>query len=184
MPLLAKEFSCPRCRDKEDLENTCFSQSFSQYEGLIKRVIKHYKFQGDRTLHILFCDLFELMLEKYKQESYTLVPVPCSLSSYKRRGWDQMKVISDEMKRRGYPVFEAISRENRDIELKKMAKSERDETIDGLYYLDKKEVSRPSQSLLIIIDDVITTGTTLRYIRDMLYSVYGGQIIGMSIVMD
>ncbi len=184
MPLLGLGFSCPRCRSFLDDTEIFPCYSFSRYEGAMKRLVWYYKFHGVKRLSSVFTHMFEMMLEEFDKDSLAIIPVPCSQSSKKRRGWDQMEMISDELKLRGFHVFDAIRRIDSNVELKKLSRIERKNIIDRIYNLDKKIDKSPEIHTLIIIDDVITTCATLRYIRGLLDSVYQVQIIGMSIVMD
>ena len=91
---------------------------------------------------------------------FTLVPVPSSKQSQRRRGrsfiLDLTKVIS---KRTGIPVNDCLALSRRVSDQSGLTRAQRSSNMQGAFSLKTGAILRGDA---IVIDDVVTTGATLR----------------------
>ena len=166
-PIISTEYVCPRCL-KASVSN---QQTFpvycvSTYDGnLSYTVLQRFKFRNDKKL----AKVIALMLNKGldildKQHKAVIVPVPCSKSSLKKRGWDQMKEVAKYLDREVLNLLEVSSKLS--IQQKLLDRSERIKKTDKRFDLAKKYnleelLTYLRGRQLILIDDVSTTFSTL-----------------------
>lgn len=145
--------------------------SLFEYKGLIKELIKMMKFDNSRlSLFVLNQLLCSITSGKFNiQSSWSkliigdfdyIVPVACSRSSIRRRGWDPVIYLANSLsKKNNTSVLKLIKRGN-SIQQKKLNRKERLKENKGNYYLHER-ISYDNQSSILLLDDVMTTGSTL-----------------------
>jgi ComF family protein len=143
---------------------------FSYKNPLIREMIWQIKYKKNK--HCLKLAGFVLYNELIKSNltSITLIPIPISKKRRRERGYNQAELIIDEIIKldtdnKFKSGYEILIR-NKDIE--KQTFKNRNERIDNTKNIFK--VIRPalSEQRIVIIDDVTTTGSTLKEARDEL----------------
>lgn len=134
----------------------------SDYDGLARELITKYKFGH---LRVAAEDLAKLMSQTFRDfcaelSDYMVVPVPTATSRRRERGFDQAELLAQTIANNlnlGYsPALARLGQSRqlgskRELRLKQAADS---------YYVRLPELVRGRNILLV--DDVITTGATLR----------------------
>lgn len=89
-----------------------------------------------------------------------IVPVPIHRSKQRSRGYNQAKLLADELSKRiNIPVRDdLIIRSKKTIPLKELAPNERKNNIKGAFKLACNDVKLTT---IVIIDDIYTTGATI-----------------------
>ena len=171
------EFLCNKC--KKQLENQSefkIEKNFNtnnyfqehlylfKYQGMIRKVILNYKFNDKSYLYKTIVN-FLLKNEKFFQilKSYdTIIPVPISLKRYKERGYNQSYLIAKEIAKKLKIECnkKSLFKTKNIIEQSKLNKEERQKNIQGVYELRNEKTLQNKKILLI--DDVYTTGSTVR----------------------
>ncbi|MGI5909559.1 MAG: ComF family protein [Sphaerochaetaceae bacterium] len=177
---LIDEIPCRRCSgtifDETDGKHICCGP----YRGDGKTLLVAYKFHGRKGLAQVVAALFEKELKSiYGTAPLCLIPVPSSLANRKRRGWDQMELVCFALaKNEGWFVVPALERQEGGTEQKTLTRGQRlaqarlgfrvgSEGIRGL-----RSVALRSYGVrFIVVDDVCTTGATLRACRASVASV-------------
>jgi ComF family protein len=91
---------------------------------------------------------------------FQLVPVPSSKSSQRRRGRSFIVDLTDQIARStGIPMNDCLQLSRRVADQSGLTRSERVSNLKGAFALKKDAIVRGE---LILIDDVVTTGATLR----------------------
>jgi ComF family protein len=97
------------------------------------------------------------------------VPVPPDPLRRRERGFDPVLEIATQLGREwGMPLDRCLARHHRDVAQKNLNVSQRHEALDGIYFMKRRP---KSQGPLILIDDVLTTGATLRHCANVLEEV-------------
>ena len=97
-----------------------------------------------------------------------IVPVPLHWKRYANRGYNQAEVMSQELSRlSGKSVLNAVKRTKRTPFLSSVSASERSGMVKDVFELIQKENLKGKRILLV--DDLMTTGVTLRAVAKELY---------------
>jgi len=126
------------------------------YAGSAKDLMAAYKTRKRRSLAPFFAELFARSIER-DWPGRTIVPVPPRPGKTRRRGWDQVEEIARHLERRSCAVARLLERRPSD-EQKRLGRGERGANAKRAYFL-RPEASSPR--LVLLIDDVVTTGATL-----------------------
>ncbi len=150
---------------------------FSYKYPLIRELVWQIKYKKNK--HAIECAgyaLWQELIKKYPKDaisskSITLIPVPISKNRRKERGYNQSELIIDEIlkydkKNRFTKNYDLLIR-IKDIEKQTLKnRSERLENTLHIFQVNKTALENPVK--IIIIDDVTTTGSTIREARDTL----------------
>ena len=135
-----------------------------QYQGIIRKLILDYKFNEKIYLYKTFVNF--LLKEKNFFDilkSYdTIIPVPISIKRKMQRGYNQCFLIAKEIsKQLRIENSSNCLYKNKDIlPQSTLNKEEREKNIKGAYEL--KNIKIIENKKILLIDDVYTTGSTLR----------------------
>jgi ComF family protein len=93
-------------------------------------------------------------------KSDILVPVPCTNEEKERRGYNQAlelaKVLEGKL---AIPVFQALIK-NKSLSLQFKDWSSRQSAVDGLYSPAEAAIDKIQNKKVLLVDDVLTTGST------------------------
>ncbi|MGL5615292.1 MAG: ComF family protein [Sarcina sp.] len=128
----------------------------------MKKLIYDYKYKKDFKVGEFFS---LLMIEKIKKENLKfdyITFIPTNKITLEKRGFNQCeylaKKIAEEFNKE---VIEILEKRADAKEQKKLLPSERAKNVRRAYYVKNKELELDNKRLLII-DDVMTTGETLK----------------------
>lgn len=154
-----------------------FISSFFDFRNKnVKEVIYHIKYKGNTFLIDIFGKIIlkkiyqEKNKKKYKDEVIHIVPIPLSKKRRSERGFNQTELLArsvikyDRQKNIIYnPKF--LKRIKHTKPQTKLNKSERIKNIKNCYSVPERQREKISGKTIILIDDVTTTGSTLREAR-------------------
>lgn len=153
----------PYCRGKYQIDG-----SFSSivYEGIAKQIIYTFKYKPYVTdIQAVLGDLlYEGLIQKELfvkacQTEVVLVPIPLHKARYRKRGYNQASILAKKLSQKlGIPVVEMLERRKNTKSQITLSLEERKTNISGAFTLkcsDKKEAT------VFLIDDILTTGSTL-----------------------
>ncbi len=184
MPEFSREIDCIRCHGIDEYGMRIYS--LFKYSGYAKELIRLYKFSGCKELAYLIAQLIFSFADDVVKRPVVFVPVPCSHSSFIKRGWDQMSIICMWLRRFGCAICECIRRSTTSKELKHMKRSQRTHIKEDSW-IQLKENSQTvfdDNVTYILLDDVLTTGSTLKACKSLLDTYGVKQIVGLTIAMD
>ena len=176
--LLSEKELCTECR-RYDL--SLKNRSLYAYRGEIKDLIQFYKFRKDKRLSRFFSSAIDSYLKKENFENWVLVPVPPARGKIYREGWDQMNLIARELKKKGWAVKKLL-RKTGGISQKTLSREERLKKAEGRFIMKNKQSA--SDMKIMILDDVFTTGSTLRECYRTLRTAGADQIRSLTIARD
>lgn len=154
----------------------------AEYGGRVKRAIEVVKFSANRRVahvvgEILMQPLLPRLIGEPLSSSTAIVPIPASVTGRLRRGFDQTLVIAGK---RGVPVACLLKRK-RGVQQKTLDKTGRSENAIFQHGIGPyRVVNRYRDTQVIVVDDVMTTGASIRTCINVLQeegiSVYGAAV--------
>ena len=145
------------------------------FTGLMRRLILDFKFHNKRYLKRTFARMAaETIPESVLASCACLIPVPISRTRKRERGFNQAALLAGEIAcLTGLPVREdVLMRKDGKTQTALLSKEERRKSISGLY---TAAVSLHGETVLLV-DDICTTGETLRACADALKHAGAGKI--------
>lgn len=131
------------------------------YEGDVRESIHRYKFGGKSAYGRVYADFIGKAIDEKGISCDYITWVPLSSKRYRKRGYNQSKVIADYLARRnGFhkkPLIKKIR--NNPAQSGTGGREARKANVTGVYEAINTELIRGKT--VLIIDDVVTTGATL-----------------------
>jgi len=158
---------CPRC---EELPRT-FTRAWApfEHEGAIARAVHRFKYSDRADLaRPLGALLARRAAAELRVLPGTLVPIPLHARRFRERQFDQAALLALELSRRsGRPaapeVLEWVRHTSRQVRLEE---SEREANVRGAFAVRRGVAGAD----LVLVDDVMTTGATVREAAAVLLS--------------
>lgn len=157
--------SCYDCiRWEEDKEWSGYLQknhSIFTYNDFTKDVIARYKFRGDYILAKAFSPHIQEKLQKIVYDLIT--PIPLSNERLYERGFNQSEALIVEA---GFTSINLLKRTHSE----KQSKKSRADRIHIPQVFQIEEEAEITNKRILLVDDIYTTGSTLRYAAKILKS--------------
>ncbi len=158
---------CAGCRDKRRYFRKGFSVFL--YNDVMKKSIYRFKYANRREYSRFYAETVCRCLGKEIREfcADAIIPVPLHPKRFRKRGYNQAGLIASEIGRRmNIPVREEILiRERNTKALKLMTLTERENNLKKAFKMVKNDVKL---NTVIIVDDILTTGSTINEISRVL----------------
>jgi competence protein ComFC len=159
--VIVGEFSCPNCEDRTPAFNCAVSNC--QAKGILRELIHRFKYGRQFYLRRVLAEfLVEAMQDARIQEDPAdgLVPVPLHPTRLRERGFNQADALAETLSRRTrVPILRCIERRRYTNTQTRFDRVERRQNLRNAFALRKGiDVSGKH---LILLDDVVTTGSTL-----------------------
>ena len=133
----------------------------AQYCGPVRRLIlkKHIQsYVASRKLGQFIFDSVEAQVF----DCDAIVPIPLHWTRKARRGFNQAQVIAQFLsKKYKKPIFDVLSRTRRTKYQAKLNKGDRRKNVSNVFSF-KKGVDKCNYKRLLLVDDLMTTGATLK----------------------
>ena len=155
---ISENETCLECREEERFYNVSSIFPIHPYILWKKELLFAWKIANGRCFTPLFAKLVNKVLEKFYKD-LVIVPVPPRKGKIKKKGWDQIDDLCNELEQKyNYDVKKILERTSAN-EQKKLSKEERLENTEKNYTIlpDLKDIPKE----VVLIDDVMTTGATL-----------------------
>jgi len=152
---------CPRCRGTYNKHIHAVFVATSYHSVEIKKLIKSLKYQGLTALSEVCGELIYQRIKKMDLPSdLVIVPVPLHHYKYNRRGFNQSELIARYLsKRLTVSGADALVRKKDTKSQARLPRKERLENmIDAFQCRDREFICDKN---ILLIDDVLTTGSTL-----------------------
>jgi competence protein ComFC len=133
--------------------------SIFQYNDFFKEILARFKFRGDYLLSKVFAD--SLMNTLHTMDANLFVPIPLSDERLYERGFNQAEAV---LTGAGFPPINLLTR----IHSEKQSKKTRSERIHLPQVFQVCDEINIENKKIVLIDDVYTTGSTLRHAAKLL----------------
>jgi ComF family protein len=161
-PLISEQGVCLQCREKTGSEPGGVpvfdgAMSIFPYAGKYRKLLHSYKFGKNLPLGNFFAELILEALDRLPPDAREGVPVPVPPRPGKARktGWDQVACLSSRLAKLGAHPCNCLKR------LPSKSQKELDKANRKTNLAGKIVCVKPPQKIVILFDDVITTGATL-----------------------
>ncbi|MBE6824788.1 MAG: ComF family protein [Ruminococcaceae bacterium] len=163
------EYACDRC--KSDIPKVGISQGVMggyrcaaplHYHGSFRRAILGFKFFDKKQ----YANQFAQLMEKEVERSFPdmifdyITYVPMYKKDEKKRGYNQSELLAKELSNQmGIPYVKTLSKPKKTPHQRNLNANQRRKNLKGAFKLiDKSIVENKS---ILLLDDIVTTGTTL-----------------------
>ncbi|MFH1910317.1 MAG: ComF family protein [bacterium] len=170
--------TCPSCQKKNAPKLTV---SIFSYQKGAKNLIKSFKYEDITSLKGFFAKrLADIIKNLPDYKDYTIVPIPLASSRKRFRGYNQSELLTREASKiLKLPFCKALKRvELRQPQALSASKLQRMKNIKGVFIS-----AGQSPEKVLLLDDVITTGATMREAAKILKRAGAQEIISCSVAM-
>lgn len=132
----------------------------------VRAFLHEAKFHGNRKATLLLGEILRTYLDILPHKRYTLIPIPLSPARYRARGYNQVAEIAKVACKENAKVTlheKVLVRIKHTAPQTDLKKEERAENILGAFCVKTPE--HVPGAHIILLDDVVTTGSTLREAR-------------------
>lgn len=163
-----RKIICDKCNRKIDRANDILEvEGFnlyicSYYSFIIKDLILRLKYKGDFHAGEILVLLLEEKIKKENLNIDYITYVPIAKDAMKKKEFNQCEYLAKELgKRLDKKVAQVLKKKNKVKEQKTLTKEERDKNVSKAFeIIDLKLLEGKN---ILLLDDVITTGSTLKY---------------------
>jgi competence protein ComFC len=179
----------PRCRRKQGIDG-CFSAL--AYNKTVQKLIFNFKYKPYLTdLKTVLSDLFyesiiqnEQFQSQIKKGKWVLVPIPLSKAKLRKRGYNQAEILANELsKKLNIPVKNLLNRTRETKTQVGLTNLQRKLNIKSAFSLINHKSLITNQNILLV-DDVVTTGSTLLEASKVLKKGGVGKVFGLTLARD
>jgi len=178
-PLISEQGSCLCCRRTGALGFDRAIVLFP-YAGIYKKLLRSYKFDKHTALGSFFGEIIRRTLVKKGLPVETaIVPVPPRPGKIRKMGWDQVEYLARLLEKgKGLPVSRCLKR----LKSKSQKELSRENRLTNLKgrIMPKKQIPKTA----LVIDDVITTGSTLDVCASALKEAGSQTVCGLCLFYD
>ncbi len=156
-------YTHPRCRRKFGID--CYISLF-HYDSFVKKIIKTIKY---RLATEVLNELFEIIQKRLREKiiqlqslnsNVSLQPIPLYKERLRQRGFNQAFLIAEWLKNYGsFSIGDFLMRtKHTDAQAQLPHGKQRYENVRGAFSI----INNPAGSSIILVDDVVTTGATVK----------------------
>ena len=141
-----------------------FGTSLSDYsETKVRMAVTANKFYNHQKASRLLASLVEEWLNKQTDENYIFVPIPLAKERQKERGYNQCTRIVENIKQDNLTIKNLLIRTKETTPQTKLDRSLRFQNVaDAFTYEPPANTTDLTNPHIILIDDVLTTGATMK----------------------
>jgi ComF family protein len=145
--------------------------------GKYRELLGEYKFRKNLSIAEFFAEKILDILDDPVLKDAILVPVPPRPGKIKENGWDQVEYLAKKLEKYRY-VSRCLKRSRSKVQ-KKLGRSERLENLKGRIWLNGT-----APKTAVIIDDVMTTGSTMEVCASVLKENGSEKVYGLCLFYD
>jgi competence protein ComFC len=179
----------PRCEKPFSIDG---SFSVIPYNKTAQKLIYSFKYNPYLfTLNKILGDLFyegliqnEYFMQLIGKYKLVLIPIPLHSSRLRKRGYNQARILADQLgKRFNLEVADVLERARNTKAQFGLDKKQRKENIVGAFIL-KSSIKNLKSKNIFIVDDLVTTGSTLTEAAKVLKRAGAKKAFGLTLARD
>ena len=166
-------FDCARWENDTDWTGVLSRNiSLYRYNDFLKEIISRYKYRGDYALASLFTDEIKRAITTLEIDFY--VPIPLSEARLYERGFNQSEAF---LTMANLPASMLLARNHSE----KQSKKSRKERLEQSGVFECRNIETIEGKQILIIDDIYTTGSTIRHASKVLKEAGAVRVISLTI---
>jgi ComF family protein len=179
----------PRCRRKYGIDG-CFSAL--AYNKTVQKLIFNFKYKPYLTdLKTVLSDLFyesiiqnEQFMKLIANGKWLIVPIPLSNAKLRKRGYNQAEILAKELSKKfKVPVQDLLVRTRETKTQVGLTNLQRKLNVKSAFRLETGSLKLEARNALLV-DDVVTTGSTLLEASKVLKRGGVGKVFGLTLARD
>ncbi len=185
---ISDEPICGACRKRSLILNQVVAGF--PFRGVLRSVVSDWKYYSNPEWSPWLAEkLVEVSRDRIDEAEWNaLVPVPMHWRHRNERGFNQALQLAEALGDRvNMDVLHVLSKTRRTSRQSELARQERLKNLDGAFALNEKELPS-SVSSVLVVDDIYTTGSTLRTAAKVLHnhgvSKTGGLVLARTLPND
>lgn len=183
---------CPNCGrqiEKLGIHPYCAKDMYldgliavGEYRGALGNLIKRLKYSGQFNVVQTAVKLMSQKIPQYKIDNLILVPVPLHAKKLKIRGYNQSKLLASGLahKFRLRSLDLLVKTKNTQPQAG-LNREQRLKNLQGVFALKKRKIISFKIPAVLLIDDVVTTSTTLNECAKILKNAGIKQVFGLAL---
>lgn len=168
---------CPLCGRKVIEEGICLECKYKRlsvdkarspllHEGEAARLVVRCK-RGKKYLYRALAELTFPLIASEFADSEALVYVPMTERAEKKRGYNQSRLLAEELSSlSGLPVLDVVIKQRETEPQKSLGRTEREKNLERCFHLISR--SAVKGKTILLVDDTLTTGATVGELADTL----------------
>ncbi len=139
----------------------------------MRAAIHLIKFHGNKHALKLTAALLETWLLSKPEQQYILIPLPLSNRRYRERGFNQSEQIAQVSTHKMNHVTirtDILTRNKHTAPQSSLSKEKRIKNVSGAFSVNVDKLAPLRGTHIILFDDVVTTGATMREAKTTLFS--------------
>ncbi len=178
-------YYCGDCRYKSKPDLIFLSAG--DYEGLLKKLIHKMKYKKKRFIGEILGEYllkFTILQDINFGEFDYIIPVPLSSVKMRERGFNQVECLSGKLSNYyDLPIrSKVISRKHHKYSQASLNRSDRLNNLKDVFAVSKKHDL--AGKTVILVDDVISTGTTIYFCSERLFEAGVRKVIALTVAFN
>jgi competence protein ComFC len=137
--------------------------SLGEHNGLLKKLIWDLKFNSSKANISCLASYLKCELKEFENSRAVLIPAPTAPKRARSRGYDQAKLLAKNLvKLNANWAYKDLLIRNNDSDQIGLSKLDRKQRTKNLFLLNPSAELKSEYDIAILIDDVITTGSTIK----------------------
>ena len=170
--------SIPASGYRREIPNIrCVLAPFS-YEGAVRESLHRYKFSGVTAYARTYAEFIGKCIDENRFSCDIITWVPLSRKRLRKRGYDQARLIADELAKRQGLKSMPLLKKTIDTKPQSLTGSEekRKANASGAYACP--DTAAVAGKRILLVDDIVTTGATLSECAKILKAAGAAEVIG------
>lgn len=150
------------------------------YEGFVRDSLLRYKFHGVTAYARIYAELIKAEIDRQNLDFSLITWVPLSRKRLRTRGYDQARLIAEELAKLEGVSCEGLLKKirNNAVQSKTGGYEKRKKNVAGAYSFSGKAAAGTN---ILLIDDIVTTGSTLSEAAGVLIANGAAKVYGASV---
>ena len=170
---------CDYCKNKTF--SVDFARSVFRYEEPVSKLIRRLKYDGEKYLADELADRMKVVFLRSIGYADGVVFVPAEARRKRDRGYNQSQLLAVALSEKiGIPVLDgAVEKIKSTTSQVGLSVKERKENLKGSFAVKNKGLIKGKR--ILVVDDVMTTGSTLEAMAERLKSAGASEVIALTV---
>ncbi|MGM7683401.1 ComF family protein [Cytobacillus sp. Hm23] len=153
------------------------NRSVYLYNDFMKEKLNLFKFRGDFIIAHAFKQPIQACYNKHFNENDYIVPIPLSEERLYERGFNQAMALASLLE---LPILKPLSRTHHEKQSKKSRMERLQST--NVFTMNEAHRNELNNKCILIIDDIYTTGSTVRHAAEVLRQAGAKSVSSLTLV--